>query len=353
MTTIETVVAEASPEPVDLRDRAALVALIQTGALSQAVRVAAELKLADLLAAGPKPAAELAQATETDLPSLRRLLRALASLGCCAETEDGAFALTPRGALLRSHAADSLRSWILWSCKYQWPVWEDLLHSVKTGESARNRITGTDGFGHLVRDPEAAVVFNDAMVEVTRLIADEVVRNYDFSKARRIVDVGGGFGALLAAVLHANPGVHGVLFDLPHAIEGARTQLARSSLAQRCDLVAGDFFQSIPGGADVYLLKSIIHDWDDERSAVILANCRRALAADGRVLLVERLMPERMDASPYHRATAWSDLAMLIGSGGRERTEREFNALFEAARLRMARVIPTSLDYFILEALPR
>ena len=151
MTTIETVVAEASPEPVDLRDRAALVALIQTGALSQAVRVAAELKLADLLAAGPKPAAELAQATETDLPSLRRLLRALASLGCCAETEDGAFALTPRGALLRSHAADSLRSWILWSCKYQWPVWEDLLHSVKTGESARNRITGTDGFGHLVR----------------------------------------------------------------------------------------------------------------------------------------------------------------------------------------------------------
>jgi SAM-dependent methyltransferase len=337
---------------MDLGPRAALVALTQSGALSQAVRVAAELKLADLLAAGPKRPAELAQATETDLPSLHRLLRALASLGCCAETEDGAFALTPTGALLRSHAAGSLRSWILWSCKYQWPVWEDLLHSVRTGESARNRITGTDGFGHLVRDPEAAAVFNDAMVEMTRLIAAEVIRVYDFGKARRIVDIGGGFGALLTSVLAANPAARGTLLDLPHAIEGARAQLARAGLAMRCDCVAGDFFAAIPGGADVYLMKSIIHDWDDARSAAILANCRRAMPPGGKLLLIERLMPPRMDTSPGHRAAAWSDLTMLIGSGGQERTEREFAALLEAAGLRLVRVIATAVDYCILEALP-
>jgi hypothetical protein len=352
MTTIEMAAGEMLGEPVDLHARAALVALIQSGALSQAVRVAAELKLADLLAAGPKPAAELAQATETDLPSLRRLLRALASLGCCAETEDGVFALTPMGALLRSHAADSLRSWILWSCKYQWPVWQDLLHSVRTGESARNRITGTDGFGHLVRDPQAAAVFNDAMVDITRLIAAEVIRVYDFSTVRRIVDIGGGFGALLASVLAANPGARGTLLDLPHTIAGARGQLARAGLAARCDCVAGDFFVAIPGGADVYLMKSILHDWDDARSSAILANCRRAMPADGKLLLIERLMPERMETSPGHRAAAWSDLTMLIGSGGQERTEREFAALLSAAGLRLVRIVPTSVEYCILEASP-
>ena len=221
--------AEASIDAVCTQARSHLVALIHSGALSQAVRVAAELRIAELLTDGPRHVAELAQATETDPSSLHRLLRALASLGFCVEMDDGSFALAAMGSLLRADAPDLLRSWVLWSCSYQWPVWENLLHSVKTGESARNRMSGTDGFGHLVRDPEAAVVFNDAMVEVTRLIAREVTRNYDFGEARQIVDVGGGFGALLVAILHANPGVHGVLFDLPHAIEGARTQFAQSN----------------------------------------------------------------------------------------------------------------------------
>lgn len=280
MTMDEMVIDDRSGGPRDLRARGALVALIQSGGLSQAVRVAAELKIADLLAAGSKPVSALAQATETDPSSLRRLLRALASLGCCVEAEDGTFALTPMGALLQSHVAGSLRSWILWSCKYQWPVWEDLLHSVRTGESARNRLTGTDGFGHLVRDPQAAAVFNDAMVEMTRLIAAEVVRVYDFAKARRIVDIGGGFGALLASVLAANPGARGTLFDLPHAIEGARVQLVRAGLATRCECVAGDFFEAIPDGADVYLMKSIIHDWDDARSVAMGDTGGREAALD-------------------------------------------------------------------------
>jgi hypothetical protein len=224
---------------------------------------------------------------------------------------------------------------------------------VKTGESARSHVTGTRGFGHLERDPEAAAVFNDAMVEQTRLVANELARVYPFGAARRIVDVGGGFGALLAAVLGAHPGMQGVLFDLPHAIEGARKHLANAGVAQRCDFVPGDFFKSVPGGADVYLLKSIIHDWNDERSAVILANCRRAISENGKILLIERIMPGRMEGSPRHRALAWSDLAMLVGPGGRERSEPEFRTLLEGSGFKVTKAISTALDYCILEGIPR
>jgi SAM-dependent methyltransferase len=350
---METAACTAPSDRDRVSSTSRLIALIQSATLSQAAYVAAELRIADLLAGDPKDVNELAQATETNASALRRLLRALASLGLCTENDDGFFALSPMGAHLRTDAPDSLRSWILWSGRYQWPVWGNLLHSVKTGESARNRATGTEGFGHLLQDPQAAAVFNDAMVEMTRLIAHEVVRSYDFSKARRVVDVGGGFGALLGAVLDAYPDIAGVLFDLPHAIEGARTHLTRSGLANRCDIVCGDFFEAIPRGADIYLLKSIIHDWDDERSTCILANCRRAMPRDGKILLIERIMPDRMDGSPVHRATSWSDLAMLVGPGGRERTEREFHALLEASGLRAARIVPTALDYCIVEGVPR
>jgi len=330
-----------------------VIALIHGGSMSQAMGVAAELRITDLLATGPRGLDDLARASGTHAPSLRRLLRALASLELCIECDDGSFALGEMGHFLRADAPDSLRSWILWSCKYQWPVWGNLLHSVKTGESARSHATGTRGFGHLERDPQAAAVFNDAMVEQTRLVASELVRAYPFGEARRIVDVGGGFGALLAAVLNAHSGVHGVLFDLPHAIEGARRHLANVRVAQRCDFVSGDFFESIPVGADVYLLKSIIHDWDDERSVVILANCRRAISENGKLLLIERIMPGRMEGSPRHRALAWSDLAMLVGPGGRERSELEFRALLDGSGFKITRVISTALDYCVIEGSPR
>jgi orsellinic acid C2-O-methyltransferase len=330
-----------------------LIALINGASMSQVIGVAAELRIADLLATGPKGLDELAQASGTHAPSLRRLLRALVSLELCTERDDGSFALSETGAFLRTDVPDSLRSWIIWSCKYQWPVWGNLLHSVKSGESARNHATGTSGFGHLERDLQAAAVFNDAMVEQTRLIASELVRVYSFGEAHRIVDVGGGFGALLAAVLAAHPGLHGVLFDLPHAIEGARQHLANAGVARRCDFVSGDFFKSVPGGADVYLLKSVIHDWDDERSAVLLGNCRRAISGNGKILLIERIMPTRMERSPRHRALAWSDLAMLVGPGGRERTELDFRALLDASGFGITNVISTALDYCIIEGIPR
>jgi SAM-dependent methyltransferase len=331
---------------------AAIVDLVQKSTMLQAVFVAAELKIADLLARGCNGVDELAAATGAHAQSLHRLLRALASLGFCIERDDGVFVLGPMSGTLRSDAPDSLRSWIRWSAKYQWPVWGNLLHSVRTGESARKLVTGSDGFGPLERDPEAAAVFNGAMVELTRLVADEVMGVCDFAGMQRIVDVGGGHGALIAAVLAANPAVQGVLFDRPHAIEGAKTYLNKLGVARRCELVAGDFFVSVPPGADAYLLKNIIHDWDDERSTILLRNCAHALAPSGRLLLIERVMPSRLDASSRQRAAAWFDLTMLLATGGRQRTETEFRALLSASGFLLTKVTPTAGDHSILEAVP-
>jgi SAM-dependent methyltransferase len=221
---------------------------------------------------------------------------------------------------------------------------------VKTGDSARKLTTGTDGFvGLFQRDPAAAALFNGTMVQFMRLIAAGVVRTYDFAGVRRIVDVGGGHGTLLAAILEAHPHLHGVLLELPHAMEGAREQLGKADFASRCDLVAGNFFNSIPEGADAYLLKNVIHNWDDERSCLILRNCRRAISSNGKLLLIERIMPARFEPSSAHRAFAYADLAMLVGPGGRERTEDEFGALLEAAGFGLARTIPIALEYGIIE----
>jgi orsellinic acid C2-O-methyltransferase len=329
-----------------------LIALINGGSMSKAVCVAAELRIADRLASGAKSVDELARDAQSHAPSLRRLMRALASLNLCTENEDGSFALTPLGSLLRTDAPDSLRSWIMWCSGYMWPVWGNLLHSVRTGESARKLCTGLDGFGHLEQDEEVAAMFNRAMADVTRLVAHEVVRAYDFSEMRQIVDVGGGYGALLAAVLKANPDASGVLLDLPHAIEGARVHLATKGLAERCEFITGSFFESVPPGADAYVLKTIVHDWDDEQSTIILRNCRRAIPPTGKVLLIEQVLPNRFEACARHQAIARADLNMLVGLGGRERTEAEFGALFALSGFRLARVVSTGLEYSLLEGVP-
>jgi len=329
-----------------------LIALIQSAALAQAVCVAADLRIADLMAGGCTTADELAQAIGSHPPSLHRLLRALTSLGLCDEDQAGSFALTPMGSLLRSDTSDSLRSWLLWFGRYQWPVWGRLLHSVRTGESARTLVTGAEGFGLLQGDPEAAALFNDTMVQLTRAVAAEVAYACDFAGMRRIVDVGGGYGTLLAAILQAHPQLRGVLLDMPHAIKGAAQQFERSGLAERCELLAGDFFQRIPEGADAYILKNIIHDWDDDRSSAILDNCRRAILDHGKLLIIERVMPARMEDSSAYRAIAYADLAMLIGPGGRERTEPELQILLDRAGFALARVTATALGYSILEAVP-
>jgi SAM-dependent methyltransferase len=329
-----------------------LIRLINNGSMSQAACVAAELGIADLLAQGPQPADALARATGSHAPSLRRLMRALTSLELCVECDDGSFALTPMGSLLRTDAPNSLRSWTILCGKYVWPVSGDLLHSVKTGETTRDRAGGTDRFGHLETDKESAVIFNGAMAELSRLVSSEVLHSYQFRGMRRIVDVGGGYGALLAAVLQAYPQLSGVLQDLPHAIAGARTHLMNAGLADRCEFIAGSFFDSVPGGGDGYLLKAVLHDWDDEKSVVILRNCRRAVAPGGKLLVIERIMPERFEACPHHHAIARVDLTMLVEFGGRERTETEFRNLFESAGFTLAKVTATSLEYSLLEGVP-
>jgi hypothetical protein len=328
-----------------------LVSLINGGAMAQALSVAAELGIPDLLAHGPKQAEEMARATETHAPSLRRLLKALSSVGACRECDDGSFALGPIGTLVRSDTSESLRSWVVWFGRYQWPMWGNLLGSIKTGESARKAAYGTDGFGHLERDSEAAAVFDSAMVQLSCLVAAEVARTYDFKHIRSIVDVGGGRGALLHAILEAYPDVQGTVLDRPRAFADG-DQWQNRDFGDRCTYVGGDFFHGVPHEADVYLLKNIIHDWDDDRATLILRNCRAAIPPRGKLLLVERIMPERVEAAPRHRNLAWSDLAMLIGPGGRERTEAEFRALLRAADFELRKVISTAVEFSILEALP-
>ena len=337
---------DKGPSPAAQR----LLELITSSWVSQATYVAAELRLADLLANGPKTSRELAALTHTDAPALHRLLRALTTLDICHERDDGSFAITAMGSLLAADSASSLRSWTIWWGQYQWPIWGNLLYSIKTGQSARTMLSGTKGFEHLERDPQAAATFNQALVELTRLSAASVVHAYSFSGLKRIMDVGGGYGELLSAILAANPSASGVLFDLPHAIEGARRHFEEKRLTGRCAFISGDFFKSIPGGADAYILKSVIHDWNDERSRQILESCRKAMGPGARLLLVERVVPDRLGTSPDHQSIARSDLHMLVALAAKERTETEFRDLLQSSGFRVSRVIPAGMTHSIIEA---
>lgn len=335
-----------------------LLGMVHASWMSQVICVAAELGVADLLAGEGARIDDLARATGCPAPTLQRLMRALSSLGLCRAREGEThetyetYELTAMGALLRADAPDSIRSWAIWWGRHLWPVWGQLGHSIRTGESARKHLTGATGFAHLERDAALADLFNSAMAELSRGVAQAVVRGYDFSRMKRIVDVGGGQGELLEAIVAANPGLYGVVFDLPHAIDSARRTLARSQAAHRCEVVAGSFFDGVPQGADAYLLKSVIDDWDDERAGVILANCRRAMMPDARLLLIEPLLPADMGASPFHQAMARVDLNMLVTHGAAERTEAQLRALLDGAGLRVARIIATTTTYNIIEAAP-
>ena len=331
---------------------AQLLAIVNGSWMSQVAHVAATLRIPDRLAERASSAEDLAREAGVHAPSLRRLLRALVTLEICRENREGLYEITPMGALLRADEPDSLRSWTLYWGGPQWPVWGNLLHSVTTGESARKLMTGYEGFERLDTDPQAAALFNQAMVELTRLEAADIVRACDISASKRIIDVGGGFGELLAEILKANPDKCGVLFDRPHAMDGARVLMEAAQLTDRCEFIAGDFFETIPGGADAYLLKSVIHDWNDERSVAILRNCRHAMKGAAKLLLVERIVPRQLGASTAHRSIARGDLNMLVGLGGRERTEDEYRGLLDAAGLDVKAIIPAGRTFGVIEAVP-
>ncbi|HEX5033839.1 MAG TPA: methyltransferase, partial [bacterium] len=268
------------------------------------------------------------------------------------EREDGAFELEPMGELLRKDNPDSLRAWTQWWAHYLGPVWERLLDSVKTGESGRKLLYGTEGFEHLRRDPVAAATFSQAIAELTRLHVKDIARAYDFSEAKRIIDLGGGAGELLLEILQNQPSASGILFDLPNGIEHAKSGFDKADLAGRCELIAGDFFESIPRGGDLYLLKSILHDWNEAKSLRILENCRRAMAPKARLLVIEPVLPEKRGASAGDQALSRSDLTMLVAHGAKERTEAEFQSLLGSAGFSLSRKIAAGPAFSILECHP-
>ncbi len=335
--------------PRDTTTAVHLLDMIGASWMSQAICVAAELRIPDLLAKGPRTAAALATETQCAPESLQRLLRGLACLGICSEEADDTYALTTMGALLRSDIDDGVRAWAIWWGRYLWPVWQDLQLSIRSGRSVRALARGTTGYAHVESDPAAAAVFNRAMVELTQLVAGEFARIYDFSGARRIVDVGGGHGALLDAILAAQPHARGILFDLPHAINNTRAHIANSAIAARLECIEGSFFDGVPEGADLYLLKSVLHNWSDANSAVILGHCRRAMPAHAKLVLIERMMPEHIHGTTRDRASARTDLNMMVGLGGRERTVSELIALLTASRFRVTQSRPLEPEYTLIE----
>jgi hypothetical protein len=336
--------------PQELPPQFSLFRMVTGFYVSRAIYVAAKLDIADLLSDRPRHSDELAEITQTHAPSLNRVLRLLASAGVLIE-EDGRFALTPIGACLRSGVPGSMRSALLFGgITHQ--AWSDLLFSVKTGEPAFRRVFGMDSFDYLAQHPDEAANFDEAMAEFTKHIAIAVVAAYDFSPFRHIVDVGGGSGALLAGILKANPTVTGVLFELPQVAERAAARMREHGLAERCEVVGGDFFQAVPSGGDAYLLKHVIHDWDYERAVTILRNCRRVMGVEAKLLIIEGVYPPRIDQSDESRGAASNDVNMLVCTGGRQRSEAEFRSLFDAAGFRLTRIVPTRAPARVIEGGP-
>jgi SAM-dependent methyltransferase len=337
----------------DVPPALALINMINGGWLSQAIAVAAKLNIADLLVGGPQTMAALAEATEAHAGSLHRLLRTLASAGVLAEDEDGRFRLTPIGELLQTRVPGSFRGFArMLNEDYRTAAYFELLDAVKTGEVAFTRAYGMTLFAFLEQHPEHAKRFNEAMIAATGHVALAAVAAYDFSQFRRIVDVGGGNGQLAAAILTAHPNMRGIVFDLATGVEGSSRYLAEAGVADRCQVVAGDFFKSVPSGAGAYLLKGVIHDWDDEHSVKILANCRRAIPVNGKLLIVERVMPARVEATPEHLSALLGDLNVLVCLGGRERTASEFADLLATSGFELRRTLPITGTVSIIEAIP-
>ena len=329
-----------------------LVETINDSWKTQVIRAAVELGLAEALDNGPAGTHQLAKMTKTHEPFLRRLLRAMVSLDLCREDPGGVFELTSRGRLLRADDPNSVRSWCLWWGGDFWPLWGSLADCIRTGESARQRLGVGEGFSRLDSDPARAAVFHQAMLELTRLAVPELLDNYDYSRHQRIADVGGGQGELLAAILERNPACTGILFDLPHALANAQAFLHDKGVEARCELVAGDFFNTALPPADLLLLKSVLHDWTDERAIELLKSCRKAAGDSGRLLVIEPVLPERMEANPDHRRLARADLNMLLAHGACERTLSDLGRLLKAGGFSLEQVHSTRGHFSLIEASP-
>jgi O-methyltransferase domain/Dimerisation domain len=330
-------------------ERDALWRLVNGYRETQAVHVAVTLGVPDLLADGPRSSEELAAATDSHEPSLYRLLRALAALRLLHEEEGHRFSLTPLGAPLRSDDPESLAGWVAFVGRgYHWNAWGQLLHSVRTGTDAMHHTLGQSSWDYRAEHPDEAAIFDRAMTTLTLRSIRDVASSYDFSPFGTLVDVGGGHGALLATLLTQLPRAQGVLFDQPQVVAGARGLLDDAGVSDRCTIVAGSFFDSVPAGGDAYILKSIVHDWDDREAIGILQTCRAAMGSSARLLLIERDLGEANEAP----SAKFSDLNMLVALGGRERTQAEYGALFDASGLAFVDETPTPSGYSVFAAAP-
>ena len=321
--------------------------LIRGAAGTQMIYVAAKLRIADHLKDGPKTVAELAATTKTHEDTLYRLLRALTSMGVFAEDDGMRFRLNAAAESLRSGVPGSLQAAAeVAGQDWMWRPWGDLLHSVQTGDTAFNHLYGKGTFDWFAEHPDAARLFDDFQAGGTARSAKAIVAAYDFSAARKVIDIGGGDGTLLAEILGGNPSARGVLFDLDHVVAAARTKFA-PGIVGRCEFTGGDFFKAIPAGGDIYTMKYILHDWNDERCHEILTTTRRAMAGKGRLLVVEDVVCGPNQPCP----AKVGDIQMLVRTGGRNRTEKEYRDLLSKGGFKTARVIPTSAQS-IFEAMP-
>lgn len=326
-----------------------LLRLIDGFKISQAIHTAAVLGVADRISDGVCVSDDIADATGAHREAMYRLLRALAAHGVLREDEGRRFSLTPMGECLRSEADLPLAPHaVLMGQPYYWQAWGHLLHSVKTGENAFRAVHGMANWAYRAEHPGQSAIFDAAMTANSRRVDRAIVDACDFSRYARIADIGGGQGSLLAAILAACPGVHGVLFDQPHVIAAASPVLASAGVADRCELVGGSFLEGVPGGCAAYIMKFIVHDWNDVDATRILQACRRAMPPGATLFVIERLIGPPNEEP----AAKLSDLNMLVVPGGRERTREEFAALFEAAELRLVDVVPTSAGVLVLTGEP-
>jgi hypothetical protein len=319
--------------------------------VSRALYAAAQLGIANLLAGGPMTSGQLAVDAGADAQSLRRLLRALVAYGVFEEDAPDRYGLNAAAELLRRDVPGSQRAGVLFTAgDMTWQLWLDFLESVRTGHSVVERTFGRNVFERHAENSEESALFGQAMAAFSAALSAPLIAAYDFSSFKCIADVGGGTGRLLADILAANPKAQGILFDLPDVTTAAPSLLEASGVAGRCKLVAGNFFEGVPVGADAYVLKHILHDWDDARAIAIISNCRKAMARNATLLIVERVMPER--AEQGRAAEAYLvDLEMLVHTpGGRERTESEFRAILSAAGFATMRVVTTTTPVSVIEA---
>ena len=340
-----------------MRSRVALAGMLFGFQPAQVLATAAELGIADLIVDEARTSDDLAASTGTDADALHRLLRAMAGIGLVDEVEPGRFRLAAHGLAL-CNGPGGLRSLArLFGGEQVWRCWGDLVDAVRRGsgrdEIVFERVYGEAAMAYFAARPELEAVFNDAMTEATTRALPGIVAAYDWSRFTRLVDIGSGNGTLMAAVLGSVPALKGVVFDVAAGLAETPGHLDRAGVADRCDVVAGDFFRAVPDGGDGYVIKSVLHDWDDDRCTTILRNCREAIAPDGRLVVVEPVLPERIEHAGQMAGTLLSDLNMLLLTGGRERTASAFRGLLAGAGFEMTTVVPTGgTDFSIVEARP-